>query len=81
MIIKTLLTLKYFEIHFSLRDFGKPKYFLVIKVAYKYKDMSLSRHKYSLDLLEEIGFIGCKPIETFISLRGKYSAHSPIRNR
>jgi len=42
------------------KDMWKPKYFLGIEVAYKI----LGQRKYALDLLEEIGHLGCKPAST-----------------
>jgi len=43
---------------------GRPKYFLRIEVAYQKHSVLLSQRKSTLDLLEETGFLGCKPANT-----------------
>ena len=53
----------YLKRHFVTKDMGRPKYFLRIEVAYQ-KYSVLSQRKYALDLLEETGFLGCKPANT-----------------
>jgi len=54
-------------IQFEIKDLGKLKYFLGIKVAYSKKDIFISQRKYVADLLKETGMIDCKttqvPIE------------------
>ncbi|XP_057747343.1 secreted RxLR effector protein 161-like [Arachis stenosperma] len=50
-----------------MKDLGKLKYFLGIEVAYSRQGIFISQRKYILDLLKEIGKLGCKitgvPIE------------------
>ena len=41
--------------HFEMNQLGPLKYFLGIKVANSKAGISLSQHKYTLDLLQEIG--------------------------
>ena len=43
---------------------GKLRYFLGIEVAYQKHGLLLSQRKYTLDLLEETGMLGCKPAST-----------------
>ena len=43
---------------------GKPRYFLGIEVAYQKHGLLLSQRKYTLDLLEKTGMLGCKPAST-----------------
>ena len=45
---------------FEMKDLGKLKYFLGIKVAYNRHVIFISQRKYILDLLKEIGKLGCK---------------------
>jgi len=45
-------------------DMGRPKYFLSIEVAHQKHSILLSQQKYALDLLEEVGLLGCKPATT-----------------
>jgi hypothetical protein len=48
---------------FHTKDLGKLKYFLGIEVARSRKGINLSQRKYVLDLLEEIGFLGARPVD------------------
>ena len=47
-----------------MKDLGRLKYFLGIKVLRSNKGIFISQRKYVLDLLAEIGMLDCKPIET-----------------
>ena len=44
----------------------KPRYFLRIEVAYQKHGLLLSQRKYTLDLLEKTGMLGCKPASTLM---------------
>ncbi|RDX65732.1 hypothetical protein CR513_55583, partial [Mucuna pruriens] len=52
---------------FEMKELGKLKYFLGIEVAYSKQGIFISQRKFVLDLLKEIGKLGCKismvPIE------------------
>ena len=52
---------------FEMKDLGKLKYFLGIKVAYSKKGIFIPQRKYVIDLLKETSMINCKiavvPIE------------------
>ena len=49
---------------FEIKDLGKLRYFLGIEVASSSKGIFLSQMKYVLDLLQEVGMLGCKPSDT-----------------
>jgi len=57
--LKKLLTKE-----FEVKDLGKLKYFLGMKVVSSKNGISMSQRKYTMDLLKEIGMLGCKPIDT-----------------
>ncbi|RVW39419.1 Retrovirus-related Pol polyprotein from transposon RE2 [Vitis vinifera] len=54
---------------FELKDLGQMRYFLGMEVARSRKGISISQRKYVLDLLIEIGMLGCKPSDTPIKAR------------
>jgi len=45
---------------FEMKDLGKLKYFLGIKVPYSRQDIFVSQRKRILDLLKNTGKLGCK---------------------
>ncbi|GJV91654.1 ribonuclease H-like domain-containing protein [Tanacetum coccineum] len=49
---------------FMIRDLGKLKYFLGIKVVDTNKGICLNQRKYVLDLKSEHGMLACKPLNT-----------------
>ena len=46
---------------FKLKDLGSLKYFLGLEIARSSKGIFLSQRHYTLQLLEDTGFLGCKP--------------------
>jgi Reverse transcriptase (RNA-dependent DNA polymerase) len=56
---------------FGIKDLGKLKYFLGIEIAHSKKGLFLSQRKYVLDLLQETGKLGCKPVDTPIESNTK----------
>ncbi|GJZ21087.1 uncharacterized mitochondrial protein-like protein [Tanacetum coccineum] len=47
---------------FQIKDLGKLKYFLGIEVLDENNCLFLSQRKYCLELLQEFGMLGCKPV-------------------
>lgn len=46
---------------FSIKDLGPIKYFLGIEVARTAEGLVLSQRKYTIDILEDSGLLGCRP--------------------
>ncbi|XP_048139417.1 uncharacterized mitochondrial protein AtMg00810-like [Rhodamnia argentea] len=55
---------KFLGQEFEIKDLGKLRYFLGIEVARSSKGIFLSQRKYVLDLLTEVGLLGCHPFDT-----------------
>ncbi|KAJ0858060.1 putative RNA-directed DNA polymerase [Helianthus annuus] len=49
---------------FKIKDLGILKYFLGIEVLYNKDEVCFSQRKYCLELLNEFGYLGCKPVNT-----------------
>lgn len=49
---------------FKMKDLGRIKYFLGIEIARGAEGMFLSQRKYVLDIVNEAGLLGCKPVST-----------------
>ncbi|GKC10190.1 ribonuclease H-like domain-containing protein, partial [Tanacetum coccineum] len=54
----------FLKFKFMIKDLGKLKYFLGIKVVDTDKGICLNQRKYVLDLLSEYGMLACKPVDT-----------------
>ena len=51
-------------LEFEMKDLGKLRYFLGMEVARNKTGISVSQRKYVIDLLQETGMLGCKPVDT-----------------
>jgi Reverse transcriptase (RNA-dependent DNA polymerase) len=58
---------------FEMKDLDELRYFLDIEVARTKKVVVLSQHKYVLDLLSDMGMLGCRPVNTLIDPNHKLS--------
>ncbi|XP_017191120.2 uncharacterized mitochondrial protein AtMg00810-like [Malus domestica] len=56
---------------FAIKDLGKLKYFLGIKMETFQRGLFLNQRKYVMDLLEEVKFTDCKPVVTPIDSKLK----------
>jgi hypothetical protein len=61
---------------FEVKDLGRLKYFLGIEVARSAKGIALSQRKYTLDLLSDVGMLGCRAASTPIDQNHKVTAQS-----
>ena len=72
-------TKAYLQTHFAIRDLKTPRYFLGIEFAYQSGKLTLSQRKYALDLLQEMGLLGCKLATSPLEARPKFwDTNSPM---
>ena len=61
---------------FEMKDLGPLKYFLGIEVLRSRSGILLSQRKYTIDLLNEVGMLACKPSDTPAAKNVKLSTYS-----
>ena len=57
---------KKLAVEFEMKDLGTLRYFVGVEVARSKQVISMSQRKPVLDLLNEIGMLGCKPVDTLV---------------
>ncbi|XP_061356883.1 uncharacterized mitochondrial protein AtMg00810-like [Gastrolobium bilobum] len=60
---------------FKLKNLGALKYFLGLEIARSPKGISLCQRKYTLQILEDTGLLGCKPHSSPMDANLKLSLH------
>jgi hypothetical protein len=59
---------------FKMKDLGELRYFLGVELDRKDNEMTLTQHKYTIDILNKAGMSQCKPINTPSVLNSKLRA-------
>ncbi|XP_019058443.1 PREDICTED: uncharacterized protein LOC109116811 [Tarenaya hassleriana] len=67
---------KFLSSKFQIKDLGELKFFLGLEVARSKQGLYICQRKYTLELLEEFGMLGCKPIATPMDVTQKLSLES-----
>ena len=74
-----LSTKTYLQQDLNIRDLGSPRYFLGIEFAHQDGKLALTQWKYVLDMLKEIGLLGCKPETSPMEARPQFwDTSSPL---
>lgn len=66
---------------FEVKDLGQLKYFLGMKVTRTKNDIYVSQRKYTLDLLQKTGMLGCKATNTSIEPVKRSEDESPSADK
>ncbi|XP_057468671.1 uncharacterized mitochondrial protein AtMg00810-like [Actinidia eriantha] len=64
------------EKSFDIKDLGLLRYFLGIEIARSRHGIRLSQRKYTLNLLQDMGMMGCRPTSTHMDQNLKLSTES-----
>ncbi|XP_040942307.1 uncharacterized mitochondrial protein AtMg00810-like [Gossypium hirsutum] len=67
---------QFLDTTFRIKDLGDLKYFLVLEVARTSQGIHISQQKYALKILQESGFIECKPAKTPMATKSVYKLTS-----
>jgi len=54
----------YLKAQFVTKEMGRPRYFIGIEISRSTQGVALSQRKYALNLPQENGLLGCKPVRT-----------------
>ena len=49
---------------FKLKNLGNLKFFLGLEIARSQKGIHLCQRKYTFELINDVGLLGCKPVKT-----------------
>ncbi|KAL0402179.1 UNVERIFIED_CONTAM: Retrovirus-related Pol polyprotein from transposon RE1 [Sesamum latifolium] len=67
---------RFLDIAFTIKDMGRAQYFLGLVFYHSPAGLTVSQHKYTRDIIRDVGLASCKPAKTPLPLGVKFSAHT-----
>ncbi|KAL0345916.1 UNVERIFIED_CONTAM: Retrovirus-related Pol polyprotein from transposon RE1 [Sesamum radiatum] len=67
---------RFLDMAFTIKDMGHAQYFLGLEFCHSPAGLTVSQHRYTRDIIRDVGLASCKPAKTPLPLGVKFSAHT-----